>query len=145
MPVHTYTRWDAIPAGVWPGRHITPREFAERSSGHADGSSPIMWDDAFIAKLDRLRVAIGVPVVITSGYRSPKYNARVSKTGEGGPHTTGRACDISIGGRHAWLILKYAATIGFTGIGVQQKGASRFIHLDDLEAPAYPRPTVWSY
>jgi hypothetical protein len=30
--------------------------------------------------------------------------------------------------------------MGFKGIGVQQKGAGRFIHLDDREDPA-----IWSY
>jgi zinc D-Ala-D-Ala carboxypeptidase len=35
---------------------------------------------------------------------------------------------------------------GFTGIGVSQKGAIRFIHVDDLpDAPGQPRPTIWSY
>jgi hypothetical protein len=31
----------------------------------------------------------------------------------------------------------------FTGIGIQQKGGARFIHLDDLTGVG--RPTVWSY
>jgi len=33
--------------------------------------------------------------------------------------------------------------MNFKGIGVQQKGAGRFIHLDDWASPN--RPTVWSY
>jgi len=36
-----------------------------------------------------------------------------------------------------------ALELGFTGIGVQQKGTGRFPHLDTLEEP--PRPNVWSY
>jgi hypothetical protein len=36
--------------------------------------------------------------------------------------------------------------MGFSGIGVSQKGDSRFIHLDDLEdSNERPRPWVWSY
>jgi zinc D-Ala-D-Ala carboxypeptidase len=35
-----------------------------------------------------------------------------------------------------------ALEAGFTGIGVQQKGTGRFLHLDTLENL---RPTVWSY
>ena len=32
------------------------------------------------------------------------------------------------------------------GIGVNQKGASRFIHLDDLDqSDSHTRPWVWSY
>jgi RimJ/RimL family protein N-acetyltransferase len=39
-----------------------------------------------------------------------------------------------------------ALALGFTGMGFQQKGNSRFLHLDDLpDAPGQPRPTVWSY
>ena len=37
-------------------------------------------------------------------------------------------------------------TIPFTGVGINQKGSSRFIHLDQLhEKDGYPRPTIWSY
>ena len=36
--------------------------------------------------------------------------------------------------------------VGFTGIGVNQKGGARFLHLDTIESsPARPRPTIWSY
>jgi zinc D-Ala-D-Ala carboxypeptidase len=35
---------------------------------------------------------------------------------------------------------------GITGVGVNQKGGARFIHLDDLEPTGhFPRPTIWSY
>ena len=35
---------------------------------------------------------------------------------------------------------------GFTGIGVNQKGGGRFIHLDIAEIENYsPRPHIWSY
>jgi zinc D-Ala-D-Ala carboxypeptidase len=36
-----------------------------------------------------------------------------------------------------------ALEAGFAGIGVQQKGTGRFLHLDTLEGDL--RPTVWSY
>jgi zinc D-Ala-D-Ala carboxypeptidase len=39
--------------------------------------------------------------------------------------------------------LRLAFKLGFTGIGVQQKGSGRFIHLDTMEGGT--RPTVWSY
>jgi hypothetical protein len=42
--------------------------------------------------------------------------------------------------------MRLALAKGFTGIGVQQKGGGRFIHLDNLpNGPGQPRPTVWSY
>lgn len=101
-------------------------------------------DAAFMARLDALRHALQHPLIVSSGYRCPTHNTRVSTTGPDGPHTTGRAVDLAVYGSLAVRVLDVALRLGFTGIGVQQKGhyPSRFIHLDDL-----PRePTwVWSY
>jgi hypothetical protein len=71
----------------------------------------------------------------------------VSTTGFDGPHTTGKAADILVYGEDALLLLKLALARGFTGIGISQKGDihSRFIHLDILAQPDYPRPFLWSY
>lgn len=100
----------------------------------------------FVSKLDDLRDALGFPLKITSGYRCPAHNAKVSGTGRTGPHTTGRAVDINVSREQAFRLVSMAYIAGFSGIGVSQKGASRFIHLDDLPAaPGQPRPTIWSY
>jgi zinc D-Ala-D-Ala carboxypeptidase len=103
-------------------------------------------DTVFLEKLDELRERCGFPFVISSGYRCPTHNAAVSSTGKSGPHTTGRAADIAVSHGQAFTVLAEALQMGFTGIGVQQKGGSRFIHLDMLpNGPGQPRPTVWSY
>lgn len=102
-------------------------------------------DDEFVQMLDALREKLAMPLTITSGYRCPKHNVNVSKTGPTGPHTTGKAADVSCSHEKAWLVVRAATELGFTGIGVAQKGTSRFIHLDILEAPAFPRPNVWTY
>lgn len=97
-------------------------------------------------KVEALRVAVGFPMRVTSAARCPAHNARVSGTGRTGPHTTGRAIDLGVSHGQAHAVLSKALEMGFTGIGVQQKGGGRFIHLDDLpNAPGQPRPTVWSY
>lgn len=102
--------------------------------------------DSFIDKLQELRNALDFPLVITSGYRCPAHNARVSSTGLTGPHTTGRAADIAVAREQAFFLVSIAYNAGFTGIGVSQKGNSRYIHLDDLPATtSQPRPTIWSY
>lgn len=100
----------------------------------------------FIYKLELLRLAFNRPMVITSGYRCPTHNRRVSRSGDNGPHTIA-AADVAVSGRLAHRLLQHAFIVGFTGIGVAQKGAhgSRFIHLDDLPAHNHPRPWVWSY
>lgn len=100
----------------------------------------------FLEKLDHLRTLYGKPMPVVSGYRCPSHNAKVSHTGQTGPHTTGKAADISVSRGDAHRLLYIALQLGFTGIGVQQKGSSRFLHLDMLtDAPGQPRPTIWSY
>jgi zinc D-Ala-D-Ala carboxypeptidase len=100
----------------------------------------------FQLKLETLRQAIDIPLAITSAARCPDYNEKVSHTGRTGPHTQGRAVDIAIRGGDALKLVALALTNGFTGIGVSQKGDSRFIHLDDLpNKDGQPRPWIWSY
>lgn len=100
----------------------------------------------FLGALDQLRERFGKPLVVTSGYRCPSHNVKVSKSGPNGPHTTGKAVDLAVSRGDAYQLLRLAQDMGFTGIGVQQKGGARFLHLDMLpDAPGQPRPTVWSY
>jgi zinc D-Ala-D-Ala carboxypeptidase len=110
------------------------------------GSGEQFMDRTFIQLLDQLRELCGFPLVVTSGYRSSAYNMQVSDTGENGPHTTGKAADISICGNRAHTLVKHAMALGFTGIGVSQRGEhnKRFIHLDTLY-PGDLRPWIWSY
>lgn len=100
----------------------------------------------FMEKVEALRRSLGFPMQVTSAARCPDHNAKVSGTGRTGPHTTGRAIDLAVSHSKAYSVVSSATFMGFTGIGVQQKDNSRFIHLDDLpNAPGQPRPTVWSY
>lgn len=111
------------------------------------GCGQAKMDEDFLARLEDLRVAFAKPLVVTSGYRCPDHNARVSGTGSKGPHTTGKAVDVLITGADAYNILLLALSLNFSGIGVSQRGehGARFIHLDNLSFPEYPRPRVWSY
>jgi zinc D-Ala-D-Ala carboxypeptidase len=111
------------------------------------GSTGMEMDYEFMERLVALREECGFPFMITSGYRCPSHNVRVSKTSFDGPHTTGKAVDIGISGERAYLLVGHAYDKKFTGIGIKQKGEikDRFIHLDILEAPDYPRPCIYSY
>lgn len=101
---------------------------------------------AFMDRLQSLRTQYNKPMVVTSGYRCPDYNARISSTGRDGPHTHGRAVDIAVSGNQARNLLGMAISRGFTGLGVKQHGDGRFIHMDDLmDGFAGPRPWLWSY
>ena len=99
----------------------------------------------YMDRLQQLRTAYNKPMQITSGYRCPKHPIEAAKPTPG-PHSTGRAADVSVQGADAHRLLQLALEMGFTGIGVQQKGSGRFLHLDDISnASGSPRPTVWSY
>lgn len=101
---------------------------------------------ASIERLQRVRNRFG-RMVVSSGYRCPTHNDRVSSTGRDGPHTKG-AFDILVAGARALELVEIAREEGFTGIGVSQKGPhdKRFVHLDDLPNEAgQPRPWLWSY
>lgn len=125
----------------WP--HFSAAELACRCGcglGHES------MDTGFMDALEDIRRTCGFPLPVTSAIRCPEHNARVSATGRDGPHTTGRAVDISIRGARALELVVEAVANGMTGIGVQQRGADRFIHLDDLDdAARRPRPWLWSY
>ncbi len=97
---------------------------------------------AFMDKLQQLRTAYGKPMIISSGYRCPKHPIEAKKASPGA-HASGQAADIAVQGNDAHQVLKLAMAAGFTGIGVQQKGGGRFLHLDTLTD--FPRPNVWSY
>lgn len=130
------TDWNEIP-------NFSAQEFRCKCGCESDGI-----DEDFVYKIQDLRDRCNFPFRITSGYRCEDHPAEAKRAAEGkiGPHTTGRACDVAVIGHDAYTLIKHATNMGFTGIGVQQRGDKRFIHLDDLaEADGFPRPWVWSY
>ena len=99
----------------------------------------------FMEKLQQLRTAYGKPMRITSGFRDSTHPIEAKKA-RAGAHASGKAADIGVDREDAYTLLKMALEIGFTGIGIQQKGGGRFIHLDTIEnGPEFLRPTIWSY
>jgi|TARA_R100000455_G_C6268953_1_gene124521 uncharacterized protein YcbK (DUF882 family) len=119
--------------------YFNQHEFTCSHTGKCD------MDSNFINKLNELRVAFGKPMRITSGFRDVTHPIEAKKSSPGA-HTTGQAADIAVSREDAFDLLSLALTKGFTGIGIQQKGSGRFIHLDTLKnSPERPRPTIWSY
>ncbi len=105
-----------------------------------------VMDEVFLDRLQDLRDAVG-PIVVTSAYRSLAHPIEAGKDNPGA-HTMGRAVDILCRGETAFVLLREALLLKFTGIGVSQAGeGGRFLHLDDLTKTEYhgPRPAVWSY
>ena len=112
------------------------------------GCKKMAMDENFMQKIEELRHGFGKPMRVSSAYRCPNHNERVSSTGRNGPHTTGQAIDIQVSGEDAFELLFFAVGFGFAGMGFKQKGphANRFIHLDRLESISNrPRPRIWSY
>lgn len=132
----------ALQPGQWKWPHVDPaKEWA------CKGTGKLVYDTEFLDLFEKLRLMFGRPLPINSGYRSPEHNRLVADTGDAGPHTTARAADVRIYGTYAYELLALALGLGFTGIGLQQKGApeSRYLHLDILRAPDFPRPMIWTY
>lgn len=114
-------------------------EFACAHCGRAEMDSDFLW------RLQDLRDSYGKPMRVTSGFRCPQHPIEARKA-KPGTHSTGRAVDIAVSRGEAYALLRLAIRMGFTGIGVQQKGEGRFLHLDDLTSQeGWPRPTIWSY
>ena len=105
------------------------------------GCSRTEMRSEFMGKLQALRMVWDKPMLITSGYRCVNHPAERLKSISGtGTHNQGIAADIGVSGADAISLLRLALEANFTGIGINQKGNGRFIHLDIREHPA-----IWSY
>ena len=105
--------------------------------------SDIHMNSEFMNKVVKLRKLCGFSFPITSAYRCPERNKEVSKTGLNGPHTTGKAIDISVrDSQHRKQLIEYFAP-KVTGLGI----AKSFIHIDLLyeEDGFEMRPNSWVY
>ena len=137
-----YPHWSEFPKGEWRWKNFAPSEMRCR------GTNKLLIVPAFMDRLQGLRDELGFALPVTSGFRTPDYNNKISKTGTDGPHTTGRSVDIQAHGYRAFKIMAAAPAHGFTGLGQKQHGPydKRFVHLDDLdELPKRPRPWPWTY
>ena len=120
-------------------KNFTAKEFACSHCGANEMQAE------FMDMLQTLRLQFNKPIVITSGYRCEQHPNEINKL-QRGAHTYGCAADIAVQGADAYNLLHLAFERGFSGIGVQQKGASRFIHLDNCKSGnGLLRPAVWSY
>lgn len=73
-------------------RHFKVKEFACK-----DGSQVVFIDDYLYTILDILRHTLGKPVIITSGYRTPWWNAKCNGA-KYSYHMRGMAADIRVEG-----------------------------------------------
>ncbi len=140
-PVQTNSEKSSQESTTWSDiKHFAPREFTCKCNGLCDHSVAISI--ATVAKLDKIRDLIGLPVTILSGTRCARHNNKVGgktqsghlvKNGES--HAADVLCSDS-GFRFAFLA---AALPVFNRIGIGKD----FIHVDD--DPELPENTVWVY
>lgn len=121
---------------VWASPHFKWNELRCRGcsgecSYSVNGKPVVNVEDAALAKLENLRVAIGKPFTPNCASRCPLHNVRVG----GAPLSQHRATvdvastafDLPLMIPKAELI-KVAEAVGFNGIGVNYK---TFVHVDN--------------
>lgn len=119
-----------VTPGEWPSKYFSPAEVACRGTGLVM-LTPATRDA--LMRLDRLREAMGHPLILNSGYRSPEHNAAVGGA-KASNHMKGIAFDISMANVDPHRFEAEARKAGFNGIGLyppqKPTGARNFIHVD---------------
>jgi len=85
--------------------------------------------DALIDVAQQIRDECGFALTVTSGYRCPNHPAERSKATPG-THSRGIAVDFGVMGGKARIVAKIALRKSIGGIGINQKGSGRFVHVD---------------
>jgi hypothetical protein len=116
-----YKTWESVPASQWKWENFSPQELACKGTGE------LRIDRDAMDRLQRLRQAMGHPLIVTSGYRSPEHNRRVGGA-RNSMHLKGRAFDISTVNVDPQTLIDVAKRVGFSGIGTYPKQG--FVHLD---------------
>lgn len=120
--------WSAYP-------NFSKAEFDCRHTGRND------MQPEFMSKLQQLRNACGFPFRVTSGYRDRTHPEEAKKAAPG-QHSLGLAADIACDSSTAHEIVRQALALGFTGIGISQRGdLPRFVHLDMRKG----KPVIYGY
>jgi uncharacterized protein YcbK (DUF882 family) len=104
------------------------------------------FDPHALTQLNKIREAVGFPLAVASAYRCANHPIEADKIRSGRPvgaHTTATAVDIGVSRKSAHRLLQAALSHNCPRIGVNQRGSTRFIHLDWAED--FPQPTIWSY
>lgn len=120
-------------------------KYEEFDSPDVQGSGQLISKD-LLDKLDKVREDFGKPIIVTSGYRTIRHNAKVGgknpdKNGYGGSsHLHGLAADISCkNSSDRFKLVQILLKVGFKRIGI----GSSFIHIDIDTDKA--QNLIWTY
>lgn len=109
-------------ADLWPWLHFPPKEMTcPGGPVHPPMAVDLMW------KLEAWRAAVGTPLWVTSGFRTPEHNAAVGGT-EGSYHLKGMAADVGAEPHEMMELSALAYVVGFTGWKCYPDRG--FIHVD---------------
>jgi zinc D-Ala-D-Ala carboxypeptidase len=116
-----YSDWKMVPANTWRWPSFSPREIA------CKGTGSILINEDALDKLQALRDKLGIPMLVTSAYRSPEHNKRVGGA-KNSYHMKGNAFDIRMENQDPHAFELAAREVGFRGIGYYPKQG--FMHID---------------
>jgi zinc D-Ala-D-Ala carboxypeptidase len=140
-PIMTIIHHSKVKPEDWPSKYFSPAEVACRGTGMVM-LSPASIDA--LKRLDRVREAMGHPLILNSGYRSPEHNRAVGGA-KASNHMKGIAFDINMSNVDPHRFEAEAKRAGFNGIGLyppqKPTGSRDFIHIDTRKAPW--RGTQW--
>jgi hypothetical protein len=116
-----YKSWKDFPKSEWRWPSFSPEELACRGTGN------LMIDPRAMDKLQALRTKLGKPMIVNSGYRSPKHNKAVGGASNS-MHMQGIAFDVRMDNHDPETYIAAALAVGFKGIGTYPK--QNFVHVD---------------
>jgi len=105
--------------------------------------------EEFMDALLAVRLGTGIPMIINSGYRSPRHSIERVKA-KPGEHSHGDSADIRVDGQQAHKIIEWIIKNDspLRRWGIKQKSGSaigaRFLHLG-LGGNGLPSDVLWSY
>ena len=121
-------------------KSFTFDEMACKDCSHCGGVSDM--NEHFMMKLQQLRDACGFALPVNSGFRCAQKNIDC-KGHTGSAHLTGEGADLRVERDKARIVIQKAIEMGFS-VGIQQKGSSRFVHVD-TKIRKSGKANLWSY
>jgi len=126
-----FKSWKDVPKDAWRWRSFSPRELA------CKGTGTLLINEDALDRLQVLRNKLGVPMLVTSAYRSKSHNTKVGGASNS-YHMKGMAFDIRMENQNIDRFIKFAKEVGFNGIGYYPKQG--FIHIDTGPARTWGIP-----
>lgn len=108
------------------GDHVITPHFKVKEFRCYDGTNVVIICEDLVKLLESIRVELGVPLIVNSGYRTPAHNLKV-KGASHSYHMLGAAADVRCSkGVNALATVAEQYLSGWGGIGIY----SSFVHID---------------